>query len=298
MNNFFRLLILVSIISGCDQKPSEKSIDQKAVDTLVQHSLNNMVDIHGGNFMMGDFGPLVGEKLPLTGNDDDKDLHKVTLSDFAMGKYKVTYKEYDEYTEINGFEKITPLTRWVTRYPKIRAPYMPAVVSWQQAKDYCQWLGEMSEKNIDLPTEAQWEYAARNRGEYVIFATDNGDYQSGKNLANSDQKVELSGNYAFNYTIGKFPPTPLGLYDMAGNGVDWMNDWYAEGYYSKSPEMNPPCPDSGQYKVIRGYLGGGGPFTNQTVYRQFVKPDPTDKETGIVPIYNFRCVKINNITKI
>lgn len=57
-----------------------------------------MVDIKGGSFMMGDFGPLIGENSPLTGNDDDKELHKVTLSDFSMGKYKVTFKEYDEYS--------------------------------------------------------------------------------------------------------------------------------------------------------------------------------------------------------
>ncbi|MFO6296717.1 SUMF1/EgtB/PvdO family nonheme iron enzyme [Rahnella selenatireducens] len=94
----------------------------------------------------------------------------------------------------------------------------------------------------------------------------------------------------FSYAVGKFPSTPLGLYIMADSIVDWMNDWHTEDYYSKYPELNPQGPDKGQYKVIRGYLGGGGPFTNQTVYRQFVKPDPTDKETGISPVYNFRCV--------
>lgn len=73
----------------------------QAEDTLVQQSLNNMVDIKGGSFMMRGFGPLIGEKLPLTGNDDDKELHKVTLSDFSMGKYKVTFKEYDEYSILN-----------------------------------------------------------------------------------------------------------------------------------------------------------------------------------------------------
>ncbi|MDI3360054.1 SUMF1/EgtB/PvdO family nonheme iron enzyme [Lelliottia sp. V89_10] len=288
--NYLWFPILISI-SACDQKPSENPIDQKAVDALVQQSLNKMVDIQGGSFMMGDFGPLVGEKLPLTGNDDDKDLHKVTLSDFAMGKYKVTYKEYDEYSVITHSKKITPLELWIKDYPRLRNPDMPAVTTWQQAKDYCQWLGEKSGKKIDLPTEAQWEYAARNRGQNVAFATNNGEYKLGVNIATNDQKVTFSGIYGFSFTVGKFPATPLGLYDMAGNGVDWMNDWYAEDYYAKSPEFNPQGPDKGQYKVIRGYLGGGGPFTNHTVYRQFVKPDPTDKETGIAPIYNFRCVE-------
>ncbi|CFR14361.1 Formylglycine-generating sulfatase enzyme [Yersinia frederiksenii] len=101
MNNIYTTLCFLLLISGRDQKIEEKSIDSQAVNDLVQNSLNNMVDIQGGSFMMGDFGPLVGEKLPLTGNYDDKELHKVTLSDFSMGKYKVTFKEYDEYSILN-----------------------------------------------------------------------------------------------------------------------------------------------------------------------------------------------------
>lgn len=98
-------MLALVIVSGCDQQPEEKAIDQQAADTLVQQSLKNMVDIQGGSFMMGDFGPLVGEKLPFTGNEDDKDLHKVKLSDFSMGKYKITYKEYDEYSLLTNTKK-------------------------------------------------------------------------------------------------------------------------------------------------------------------------------------------------
>jgi formylglycine-generating enzyme required for sulfatase activity len=102
------------------------------------------------------------------------------------------------------------------------------------SQDYCHWLGEKTGLPLDLPTEAQWEYAARNRGGYVLFATDNGNYEIGKNIANNEQKIHFSGLPLFSFIIGKFPPTPLGLYDMAGNGVDWINDWYAEDYYSRS----------------------------------------------------------------
>jgi formylglycine-generating enzyme required for sulfatase activity len=290
MNKFSLLLTFALFISGCDQKPAVNPINQKAADSLVQQSLNNMVDIPGGSFMMGDFGRLVGEKLPLTGNDDDKHLHKVTLSDFAMSKYKVTFKDYDEYTSVTQKPKIAPLKMWLRNYPKIRDWNMPAIATWQEAKDYCQWLGKQSRKKIDLPTEAQWEYAARDKGKNIIFSTNNGKFMPGENIASNEQKSELTGSFAFSYIPGRFPPTPLGLYDMAGNGVDWINDWYAEDYYSRSPEIDPQGPDSGKYKVIRGYLGGGGPFTNQTVYRQFVRPDPDKEEGGIMPIYNFRCV--------
>lgn len=290
MNNIYATLYFLLLISGCDQKHEEKTSRYQAEDSLVQQSLNNMVDIKGGSFMMGDFGPLIGEKSPLTGNDDDKELHKVTLSDFSMGKYKVTFKEYDEYSILNKKNTISPLTSWLKYFPNVRDKNMPAIVNWQQAREYCLWLGEQSNKKIDLPTESQWEYAARNRGGYVIFATNNGKYEPGSNLANSVQKSEMLVDSGFSYPIGKFPPTPLGLFDMAGNGVDWISDWYDDSYYNNSPEINPQGPDNGVYKVIRGYQTGGGEFTNQTVYRQFSKPDPDNKDSGIFPKYNFRCV--------
>jgi len=167
---------------------------------------------------------------------------------------------------------------------------MPAIVNWKQANEYCSWLGKNSNKKITLPTEAQWEYAARNRGGFFIYATDNGKYEPGKNLADSVQKDKMSVDSGFSYTIGKFPPTPLGLFDMAGNGLDWMSDWYDVDYYKNSPQINPKGPDTGIYKVTRGYQAGGAPFTNQTVYRQFSNPDPDEKKQGIFPKYNFRCV--------
>jgi len=105
MNTRYLWIPILLTLSGCDQKPKEKTIDQQAVKSLVQESLNNMVHIQGGTFMMGDFGHILGDRLPLTGNNDDKKTHKVTLSDFSIGKYKVTFKEYDEYTMLNKKKK-------------------------------------------------------------------------------------------------------------------------------------------------------------------------------------------------
>ncbi|GDX04431.1 hypothetical protein BSPA111_05970 [Buttiauxella sp. A111] len=144
----YKFVLLLSVVStflqGCDN--SQSTENKKQAQELVKRSLDNMIQVSGGEFLMGDFGPLVGEKLPFTGNDDDKDLHKVVLSDFALGKYKVTYKEYDEYSAITHSNKITPLEFWIKDYPKLRSPDMPAVTTWQQAKDYCQWLGKQSGK--------------------------------------------------------------------------------------------------------------------------------------------------------
>ena len=105
MKRFLWLAIPV-FISSCDYSDDFSTKDKDEIDKLVNRSLNNMVVIKGGTFQMGDFGRLIGEKLPLTGENDNKPLHDVTLSDFSIGKYKVTYKDYDIYTEVTGKDKL------------------------------------------------------------------------------------------------------------------------------------------------------------------------------------------------
>jgi len=247
------------------------------------------VVIKGGTFQMGDFGRLTGEKLPLTGESDDEPLHDVTLSDFSISKYKVTWHDYDVYAKLKNLPKPDVPYSVKDQANKVQAADMPAALNWQQARDYCQWLGKSANKEMDLPTEAQWEYAARDGGKFVIYATDNGKFERGRNLASVEQGVEMSGMRSMNYPVGKFPPTPLGLYDMAGNGVDWMIDWYAPDYYAKSTKKNPQGPVKGEKKVVRGFQNGGGAFANQTVFRQSRKPD-IGKSGVLIPYYNARCV--------
>ncbi|MEI2514549.1 formylglycine-generating enzyme family protein, partial [Acinetobacter soli] len=78
---------------------------------------------------------------------------------------------------------------------KLRVPNAPAGVSWQQAHDYCQWLDQQVGIPMTLPTEAQWEYAARNRGQYVIYPTDNGEYEPGQNVWSDEQRDQVSKSY-------------------------------------------------------------------------------------------------------
>ncbi|MEC5345306.1 SUMF1/EgtB/PvdO family nonheme iron enzyme [Brenneria populi] len=285
------IIILFPLLTiACDDKTTLTSSQIKTRDEIVKRSMENMVAIKGDTFQMGDFGKLVGEKLPLTSEPDNKILHDVTLRDFSISKYKVTYRDYNAYLSLTGQEKPEVSLMFKALENKILAPDMPAAMNWKQAKDYCQWLGKAAGKNIDLPTEAQWEYAARNGGKMVIYATDNGQYEEGRNLANSDQKMAMTGVSSLNYPVGKFPPTPLGLYDMAGNGVDWINDWYDPDYYARSEKIDPRGPDHGTKKVVRGYQSGGGAFANQTVFRQFIEPDANSKGRMVLPAYNARCV--------
>lgn len=149
-----------------------------------------------------------------------------------------------------------------------------ASVNWQDAKDYCQWIGQQSGLPVDLPTEAQWEYAARSRGQFLNYSSDDGKF--GDFIAPSSKAY---------IPLNMRKPNPLGLYDMIGNGWDWTNDWYDENYYSVSPEKNPQGPQSGTTKVTRGSAGTNF-MDNQNIERYAMPPVLTEiMSTG----RGFRC---------
>ena len=285
--------VAASLLLGCDQKSTGKR--ETLSEALVAKSLSNMVPVQGGEFLMGDFGPLVGEKLPFSINQDDKVLHKVVLSDFSISKFKVTNDDYNKYLQITGIKK-PPINILVKEYPSLQKDDYSVGVTWQQAKDYCQWLGKESGKKFDLPTEAQWEYAARSRGQYIPFATNNGEFLPGKNIPSQDELSEYTDGAGIPiYPVGKYPPNLLGLYDMGLSGSEWTNDWYASDYYSHSPVNDPQGPAQGTKKVLRGYIGGDRQYA-LTMFRQSKLPVPKiDKDDdyekyGVGPQYVFRCV--------
>ncbi|MGB5919908.1 formylglycine-generating enzyme family protein [Arcobacter sp.] len=158
----------------------------------------------------------------------------------------LTFEEFDLYSEIVGKDLI--------RKKHIGKPFRdennPVMVpSWTGAKDYCKYLAKITGLD-DLPTEAQWEYAARNRGKYVYFATDTGREVSDNDSISFGKEPQ---NVADDLSkVGSFPPNPLGLYDMSGNLWEWVNDWYDKDYYKYSPEYNPKGPKKGTKKVVRG----------------------------------------------
>ncbi len=137
--------VAASLLLGCDQKSTEKR--KTLSEALVAKSLSDMVAVQGGEFLMGDFGPLVGEKLPFSINLDDKVLHKVVLSDFLISKYKVINKNYKEYTKLTN-KRALPVGPFMKNHPSLLSDDYSANVTWQQAKDYCQWLGKESGKKL------------------------------------------------------------------------------------------------------------------------------------------------------
>lgn len=229
-----------------DPVPSRETLSE-----LARKSIQNMIYFKAGSFEMGDWGEQVNKgKLPFDGSLDSKPLHTVKLSGFAIGKYPVTYAEFDIFTADLRLPRINqrPVAQ---RYRKANNP---AGVTWQGANDYCTWLGRIANRPISLPTEAQWEYAARSGGQRHVYPTDNGKREMGRNLPDYDQR-KLAGGLT---GVGDFPPNAAGIYYMSANLHEWVYDWYDANYYKNSPALNPQGPRTGSKHVVRGNFGDGG----------------------------------------
>ncbi len=261
--------------------PDLSTRKQHEVTQLVVRALDNMVFIEGGTFVMGDFGmpcePGSTKTCKIDYDTDNNHLHEVTLSDFAMAKYETTIGEFDLYREVIGEEPFAAHLREREDRQHLFQPDLPAWTrTWTEAHEYCQWLGTLSGRNIDLPTEAQWEYVSRNRGQKVLYATDNGKIERGRNYPKLHERA---------LPVGSYPPNPLGIYDLAANAGEWMRDWYAPDYYQKSPRFNPTGPETGEEKVFRGLSTGNTPKTNTTVIRG---PAPVEN-SRYSSVRGFRC---------
>ncbi len=207
-------------------------------------------------------------------SEDNIPVHSVDLDSYYMGAYEVTYEDYDIYSNAVGKDLV--LKKYLTRTGNVRDPQNPVGVGWDSANNYCLWLGEKTGLPFALPTEAQWEFAARNRGQLVVFATDNGKIEKGVNFPEHSKYPKK---------VGSFPPSPLGFYDLCGNAAEWVFDWYAKNYYQESPTDNPKGPSTGTEKGLRGGWIFLGPQDSTTVSRS---SSPYLKEN--YPGTGFRCV--------
>ncbi|GGX62424.1 formylglycine-generating enzyme family protein [Saccharospirillum salsuginis] len=233
-------------LAACRSEPKddtppmpERNVTQAEIEELIERSKAQMVFVEGGTFMMGDYKNENG--LYMTPYRDNKPPTEVTLDSYSIGAYEISYGEYDLYTDANDLPR-TYWRKWSVG-KDWRGPEYPAGVSWHGAKNYCLWLADQTGLPFDLPTEAQWEYAARNRGQKVLYATNDGTIREGENYSEFIRNPRPSGS---------FPPNPLGLYDMAGNMKDWVNDWFADDYYQWGDSVNPKGPETGTHKVLRG----------------------------------------------
>lgn len=251
-----------------------------------EKNFNEEVLISHGSFLMG---------------NNDKEcqcfehpIHNVYLDSFYIDKYEVTNAQFKKFIDANGYCDSTLWTpigwRFIRKFnllqPKfwddenfgINYPNKPVVgICWYEASAYAKWAGKR------LPTEAEWERAARSAdGRLYPWGNEKPDenkcnfgYIYGSTLNSSTKDVG-------SYELGK---SKDGLYDMAGNVSEWCNDWYNIDYYSKSPTDNPQGPETGDYKCLRG----GSWFLYirfmRVTSRDFAEPETRNNFTG------FRCTR-------
>jgi formylglycine-generating enzyme required for sulfatase activity len=185
----------------------------------------DMVFVPGGKFKMG----------CNIGGSDESPVHEVVLDDFYIGRYEVTQHQWrmimDQDTNKCYFDGCDscPVER----------------VSWYNVMEFIQKLNEKTKMNYRLPTEAEWEYAARG-----------GSRSKGYKYSGSNSDVSVAWKVGISagrtHPIGRKKPNELGIYDMSGNVFEWCADWYSSTWYQVSPRSNPAGPAEGTYRVIRG----------------------------------------------
>ena len=222
-----------------------------------------MIWIPAGTFRMGD--------IQGTGRDDEKPVHDVSVDSFAMGRYPVTFAEYDRFAEATGAKK--PDDRGWGRDTR------PVInVSWDDATAYAKWLSEQTGHEYRLPTEAEWEYAAR-AGTETDYWWGN---EIGKNLCNCDGSGSKWSDKQTS-PVGSFAANPWGLYDTVGNVWEWVQDFYSDSYKEQSPppNKNPTGPSTGQSRVNRGGGWLGTASSGRVAYRDSFDPGDSFFNLGL-----------------
>lgn len=190
-----------------------------------------LVKVAGGTFTMGD-------ELGF-GGKDEQPTHQVTLTDYYIGKTEVTVAQYRYYCNSSVVSMPEePSWGWNSNDPIVS-------VSWNDAINYCDWLSEKLDKNITLPTEAQWEFAARGGNQSKGYK-----YAGGRSMVTAGWYNDNSGGKT--HAVAQKKANELGLYDMSGNVWEWCLDWYNSNYYATSPNKKPKNTAPGNYRVLRG----------------------------------------------
>jgi len=283
INLFIAVLVAVSIavMGSCS-----KWKNPKQSSTPPPHDIKGIsfVSIPGGTFQMGD--------TENAGYSEEKPVHTVTVSGFEMSMYEITNAQYakylnealaagdvtatsesvkgakgaysgQEYIYLSGYDSPYPDARCWIKYASGafsvesgKENYPVVWVTWYGSKAFAEWYG------LDLPREAEWEYACRGGKQYK-YGTDDGT------LSTSNANYWDNGIH-HPVDVGSYPKNPFGLYDMSGNVWEWCADWY--GSYPSGSQTDPTGAQTGSYRVLRG---GNWSFYNslcRSAYRPYFPP--------------------------
>lgn len=266
----------------------------------------DMVHIRGGSFDMGS----------KDGDTDESPVHMVKVNDFYMGKYEVTKGEFREFLQASENYRTDAERKggdnWLSPFNDFTQPDShPAVcVSWNDAIAYCNWrskkegltpvytikentvTADFTANGYRLPTEAEWEYAARSgeKGYKYKYSWGNGNpvNKRGGNIRDKTLKQTLSlgdiwegydDGYCYTSPVDAFDSNEFGLYDMTGNVNEWCWDWYDGNYYKDSPN-NPSGPLNGNTRVVRGGSWSSKPGGVRAASRDYEAPEDSSVIIG------------------
>lgn len=267
---------IIAILRGTTVTPYEKPMSGTAADVeSVEESApgeepipSEMVAIAAGPFVRG----------TENGGFDERPTRTIHLDEYSIDRFEVTNHQYQQFVVATGHRKPGLPSRYAKSGAKVRGVNQPIVyVSWDDAEEYCRWKGKR------LPTEAEWEKAMRGT-DGRLWPWGNKEQPDGANWARVKDGYEVSARVG-TFQIDK---SPYGVMDGAGNVMEWVADWYDETYYKSSPDRNPPSPEYGTYRVLRGgsYTTTGADV--RITSRSKMMPDFRDETIG------FRCATSTN----
>jgi formylglycine-generating enzyme len=218
----------------------------------------NLARIPAGDFLMG----------ASDAEEDERPVHRVHVSEFFIGRFQVTHDEYARFVRATGhpipavrglpliatgerdalFRELAAPYAWNDQPPPALAGHPVVLVRYEDAAAYCRWLADALKRDVRLPTEAEWEKAARGGMEAQRFPWgDDIDASRCNYLVDPTVKHQRSTR-----PTGMYSPNAYGLYDMCGNVWEWVADWYGAEYYSRGETRDPRGPASGTQRVVRG----------------------------------------------
>ncbi|HMU30725.1 MAG: formylglycine-generating enzyme family protein [Nitrospira sp.] len=250
---------------GYETPPSAFPVSQTEFHAVTINSSKSapMAFIPAGEFAMGSD----------RGQDDEQPVHRVLVKAFYLETHEVTVARYAAFLMS---QKADPPFKWNEATSGAHESKPVAGVNWYDARDYCRWIGRR------LPTEAEWELAARGtEGRMYPW----GDAQPTRSHANAGH-TKWHG-YDTLTNVGQFElgKTPNGVYDLAGNLWEWVADWYDATYYQFSQRENPSGPSAGPLRALRGGAWNNDAKTIRSANRAGYAPDARRNDVG------FRCAK-------
>ena len=232
-------------------KPKAKPAPRRNSSTVslsaeLNKLINNMVYVSGGTFTMGGTSEQGSDAW-----DDEKPTHSVTLSSYYICKYEVTQALWRAVMGSNP--------------SYFKGDNLPVEqVSWNDCQTFINRLNNYTGRNFRLPTEAEWDFAARGGNNSRHYK-----YSGSNNIGDVAWYGDNSGECT--HPVGTKRPNELGLYDMSGNVFEWCSDWY--GTYSSYSQTNPTGPDSGSYCINRGGAFAYGASRHRSTDRSYSTPD-------------------------